>query len=141
MRPVGNLPNVSKLNHGHRGRTQPKDSNKPISYLVRILNGQWPLAPARGLAHWTITQRQNHIVLANKSWGLNQEKGILAGTLGDSIRAARKEAGLTQEKLAKLTGVHRQWLGRWERGRAFPPVEARNKLSAILNLPAAGHLE
>ena len=88
------------------------------------------------LAHWTITQRQNHIVLANKPSVFRPQKLILIRTLGLAIHAARTEAGLTQEKLAELAGIHRQWLGRWERGRAVPSAADWTKLSVILALPA-----
>jgi ribosome-binding protein aMBF1 (putative translation factor) len=84
------------------------------------------------LAHWTFTQRSIRVVLANKSSLLKQKKRILAETVGDAIRAARKQAGLTQQKLAEMTGIHRQWLGRWERGRDLPPSKEWTRLNSIL---------
>lgn len=35
---------------------------------------------------------------------------------GEAVRANRKEAGLTQEKLAKLAGLHHNFIGTVERG-------------------------
>ena len=42
------MPNVSKLNHGHRDRTQQCNCDKPISYLIRNLKAQWPLDAMMG---------------------------------------------------------------------------------------------
>jgi DNA-binding XRE family transcriptional regulator len=74
--------------------------------------------------------------LADKPVGLGQEKRILAGTAAKMIRVARKQVGLTQEKLAQMAGIHRQWLGRWERGRALLTAAQWARLSVILELPA-----
>ena len=89
----------------------------------------------RHLAHWTITQRQIHVILASKSSVLRHEKPILTETVGNVILAARKQAGLTQEKLSGLTGIHRQWLRRWERGRARPTLAEWTRLGGVVNLP------
>ena len=43
--------------------------------------------------------------------------------------AQRRDAGLTQEKLAEITRVHRQWIGRWERNRAMPSQDEWNRLA------------
>jgi ribosome-binding protein aMBF1 (putative translation factor) len=61
---------------------------------------------------------------------------VLSGTKGNLIVTARKAAGLTQGKLATLSRIHRQWIGRWERGRAVPDASSWSRLQAILNLPA-----
>jgi transcriptional regulator with XRE-family HTH domain len=53
---------------------------------------------------------------------------------GEKLRAARKEAGLTQEGLSKLTGIHRQWLGRWERNRSVPSAAEWQCLADSLHL-------
>jgi DNA-binding transcriptional regulator YiaG len=90
------------------------------------------------LAHWIISQRTIHVVLAPKSSILRPEKPLPTAikTLGDFLLAHRKAAGLTQEKAAELAGIHRQWLGRWERGRALPSPADWSKLRTVLALPA-----
>jgi DNA-binding transcriptional regulator YiaG len=89
------------------------------------------------LALWTITQRQIHVVLANKRAILSHSKPSprTPETAGDLLAAKRKEAGLTQEKLAEITGIHRQWLGRWERGRVLPTAAEWSRLRTVLPLP------
>jgi transcriptional regulator with XRE-family HTH domain len=67
---------------------------------------------------------------------LNKPFPAKLGTIGGLILAKRKEAGLTQEKLAEISSIHRQWLGRWERGRALPSDEAWSRLQTVLQLPA-----
>jgi DNA-binding transcriptional regulator YiaG len=95
------------------------------------------MAPVNGLAHWIITQRTIHIVLPNKTEVLRNEKPVPAiiKTVGDFIRARRKEAGLTREILSKTTGISLHWLGRWERDRAMPSPAEWSKLGEVLRLP------
>lgn len=50
---------------------------------------------------------------------------------GQEIRAARKRAGLSQEKLAQLVGVSQRSIGGWERGESSPGV-AEGRLLAVL---------
>ena len=95
------------------------------------------MAPARCLAHWTITQRTIHIGLPIKSAILGRENLNLTGTVGDSIRAARKQAGMTQEQLAQATGISRYWLGRWERDRAMPTDAEWLVLATVLQLDSS----
>lgn len=42
----------------------------------------------------------------------------LLGPLGDAIRQARIVRGVSQEKLANMTGIERSHMGRIERGEA-----------------------
>ncbi|HMD54440.1 MAG TPA: helix-turn-helix transcriptional regulator [Phycisphaerae bacterium] len=60
--------------------------------------------------------------MPNKTTNLKRDKQFSASdkTVGDLIVAARKEVRLTPEKLAEISGIHRQWIGRWERNRALP---------------------
>jgi DNA-binding transcriptional regulator YiaG len=99
---------------------------------IHKLKRQSALAPARCLAHWTITQRTIHVVLPIKSAILKHGKPNLTGTVGSSIRFARKQVCLTQEQLAQTTGISRYWLGRWERNRALPNQAEWEKLSMSL---------
>lgn len=39
-----------------------------------------------------------------------------------TIKAARVNANLTQEELAKRVGVSKDTVGKWERGTSFPSV-------------------
>lgn len=57
--------------------------------------------------------------------------------LGVSLRAARLEAGLSQEELSLRTGVHRNYIGGVERGERSPTVETIAKLAEALNVPLA----
>jgi DNA-binding transcriptional regulator YiaG len=93
------------------------------------------LAPVNGLAHWIITQRTIHVVLPNKTEVLRHEKYFPTGTLGDLIRARRKEAGLTRGIFSKTTGISLRRLGRWERDRAMPSPAEWSKLGEVLRLP------
>jgi transcriptional regulator with XRE-family HTH domain len=45
---------------------------------------------------------------------------IYKAEFGQKLRAARKAAGLTQEKLAELVGVEGPSVSRWEKGHDFP---------------------
>jgi ribosome-binding protein aMBF1 (putative translation factor) len=93
------------------------------------------------LAHWTISQRTIHVVLGNKTTNFHHNKQISAssGTIASLIIAARKNAGLTQEQLAGMSGIHQYWIGRWERGRATPTASDWKRLAGVLNLPSKPH--
>ena len=65
---------------------------------------------------------------------LRHEKLNPTGTLGDVIRAARLQAGLTREQLSEATGIPKHWLGRWERNRSLPSEDQWQALKTILRL-------
>ena len=44
-------------------------------------------------------------------------------TLNDTIRALRRERGMTQEQLAMLLGVSRQAISKWESEKACPEMD------------------
>jgi ribosome-binding protein aMBF1 (putative translation factor) len=92
------------------------------------------LAPAICLALLTFTQRKIHVLRPSKSAQLRWAKPIsnTAKTIGDMIIVQRKQMGLTQEQLAEMAGVHRQWLGRWERDRLVPSQSDLQKLRQVL---------
>jgi DNA-binding transcriptional regulator YiaG len=103
----------------------------------------WQLMSATNLlARLTISQRSIHVVLPSKTSVSRHDKPFptTVKTIGDLLVARRKEAGLTQEKLAEITGIHRQWLGRWERGRVFPSPAQWSLLCTVLRLPAEPEL-
>lgn len=54
--------------------------------------------------------------------------------IGDRIRVAREEMGLTQKELARLMEIkHYQQIGRWERNEVEVNLENLRKLSKALN--------
>lgn len=52
-------------------------------------------------------------------------------TLGERIRMQRQRAGLSQEKLAELTGVSRQAVAKWEADRSAPGTANLFRLAEI----------
>ena len=52
-----------------------------------------------------------------------------------SLAAARVNAEMTQEEVAKIMQVDRSTVRRWERGDKVPGYDESKKLSAIYNMP------
>lgn len=63
-------------------------------------------------------------------WVLDRRRAI-----GDQIRAARREAGLSQEKLAELAGMDRQAINRIEQGHQSPLVDNLIRIADALDVP------
>jgi transcriptional regulator with XRE-family HTH domain len=59
------------------------------------------------------------------------------GLLGRRIRELRKQRRLTQEQLAKRSGVHTQFVGAIERGTANPTLKVLGKIAAALDASLA----
>lgn len=55
--------------------------------------------------------------------------------LGKRIRAYRTGMGLSQEKLAELSGCHHTYIGQLERGEKNATIESIEKISAALKVP------
>ena len=55
-------------------------------------------------------------------------------TLAERIAQARKNLGLSQEKLAERMNISRGACGHWERGVASPSTDHLHKLSQILDI-------
>lgn len=55
-------------------------------------------------------------------------------TLGEKIKTARKNAGITQEQLAKKLSVSRQAITKWEADNGFPDIENLKNLAELLNV-------
>lgn len=55
-------------------------------------------------------------------------------TLGEKIKAARKNAGLTQEQLAEKLMVSRPAITKWETDKGMPDIENLKALSKLLNV-------
>ena len=54
--------------------------------------------------------------------------------LGQRIRNYRTAKGLSQEKLAELSGCHHTYVGQIERGEKNATIESIEKISAALNV-------
>jgi len=54
--------------------------------------------------------------------------------LGEALRAYRKRAGLTQEKLAEKAGLHHNFIGEVERGNMETSVTSLLKIAKALNV-------
>ena len=54
--------------------------------------------------------------------------------LCERLLSLRKNAGMSQEKLAESLGVSRQTVGKWETGQAVPELSAIIKLSGLYNV-------
>ena len=57
-------------------------------------------------------------------------------TVGQRIRWARKEVGLSQERLALMIGTTRQVVIRWERDKHLPNALSRDRLAEALDQEA-----
>jgi DNA-binding transcriptional regulator YiaG len=59
------------------------------------------------------------------------------------IQEARRATRLSQEGLARLLGIHRSRISKWERGVAMPTAPTRKLLQLILADPGGtvAHLE
>ena len=57
-------------------------------------------------------------------------------TVGQRIRWARKEVGLSQERLALMIGTTRQVVIRWERDKHLPNASSRDRLGEALDQEA-----
>ena len=55
-------------------------------------------------------------------------------TLGEKIKEARKNAGLSQEQLAERLGVSRSAVAKWETDKGIPDVDYLKVLSKLLNV-------
>jgi len=60
----------------------------------------------------------------------------LRGTIGVTIRLARKGRGLTQEDVAELLGISAEFYARIERGHALPSVPTFHKIIRALDVSA-----
>jgi transcriptional regulator with XRE-family HTH domain len=59
------------------------------------------------------------------------------GMLGDVLKAARHDAGLTQEELAVRAKLSREYVSKLERGQQSPTVDTLFRLAAILGIKAS----
>ena len=59
---------------------------------------------------------------------------MLAKHLGETIKARRKEVGITQPHLAELADISTNTLYKLERGQGNPSLDVLFKLSEVLGL-------
>lgn len=59
----------------------------------------------------------------------------IAKAVGQRIRNYRTQKGLSQEKLAELSGCHPTYIGQVERGEKNATLESIEKIAAALELP------
>ena len=59
---------------------------------------------------------------------------MAAVDMGEVIRRAREEKGISQEKLAEIVGVSRQAVSKWETGLAIPASENISRIEQALDL-------
>lgn len=55
-------------------------------------------------------------------------------TLGEKLKAARKQAGLSQEQLSEKLGISRSAVAKWETDKGLPDVDNLKALSSLLNV-------
>lgn len=61
----------------------------------------------------------------------------VAAEFGQRLRSLRQEAGLSQERLAEVAGVHRTYVGHVERGETTPTLYSIVRFAAALDRDAA----
>jgi len=60
--------------------------------------------------------------------------------LGEKVRLARKRAGLTQEKLAEKSGLHRTYIAGIETGKRNVSVKSLEKIAKALDVKSSSLL-
>lgn len=61
---------------------------------------------------------------------------LTTANIGERIKAARKNAGLTQKELGDILGVSFQAIAQWETGKRNPKMTTLWRLSEALHIPA-----
>ena len=65
----------------------------------------------------------------------------IAKVVGQRIRNFRTAKGLSQEKLAELSGCHPTYIGQLERGEKNATIESIEKISVALGVPLSTMFE
>ena len=65
----------------------------------------------------------------------------IAKVIGQRIRNIRLNSGLSQEKLAELSGCHPTYIGQLERGEKNATIESIEKIAVSLNVPLSQRFE
>ncbi len=69
------------------------------------------------------------------------KRSALAVRLGSSVRAARMEIGVSQERLAERAGISKNYVGNIERGEYDVTVSSLKAIASALNRTAAEILQ
>jgi DNA-binding XRE family transcriptional regulator len=67
---------------------------------------------------------------------LAYDPGPTPRSVGESLKASRHRAGLSQERFARLLGVEPRTLSRWERRTRRPSQALPDRLQALLRTPS-----
>ena len=59
----------------------------------------------------------------------------IAKIIGQRVRNYRTEKGLSQEKLAEMSGCHPTYIGQVERGEKNATLESIEKIASAMNIP------
>lgn len=65
----------------------------------------------------------------------------IAERFGRNLRRARRQAGLSQERLSERASLHRTEIGQLELGRRSPRIETLLKLAGALEVPVDQFLD
>lgn len=57
-----------------------------------------------------------------------------------TLKAARVNAGLTQDEAAKKAGINKTTLLNWENQKTFPRIDQLENLCAIYNIPSIDYI-
>lgn len=61
--------------------------------------------------------------------------------LGNALRRVRRERGISQEDFAEMAGVHRNYVGRVERGEIDPSLSSLRGLARAAKMPLSRLIE
>lgn len=63
-----------------------------------------------------------------------KNKEVMNMTFAEKLKSIRKQAGMSQEKLAEKLGVSRQAVTKWETDAGIPDIENIMAISALFDL-------
>jgi ribosome-binding protein aMBF1 (putative translation factor) len=96
------------------------------SYLIK---------PAKRLGYVVIQKGYHHYIRPEDWERFKKEPNIMALKLGEIIRSARKQAGLTQVQLGFECGTTGSWLSQVEKAERDPKMYLLFELAQKLNIP------
>jgi transcriptional regulator with XRE-family HTH domain len=66
---------------------------------------------------------------------MSAERDLVAIRIGKSLLSHRKQAGISQDELARRASLHRLAVGMLERGERVPRVDTLIKIASVLSVP------